>query len=215
MKNILILLLVIVIFTPSAWGQSVTVTGTVVSNTETPVSKIRLTIEGLPYGDVTKKNGSFKLEKVLPEDTIVVPLKNKMYAKFLLGDCKTLKIVLSDNMVEVHRDGVAMEKVKAQKKTYGFGDHNSTRIVTAKMIERIKPRTVADAIKMTNPNFNARPISINSDKIPLVYLDGTETTFDNINSLPIQYVETIEVNKHGEGYGARGAAGVILVTSKK
>ena len=214
MKKILLFVLTIVTFSSSAIGQSRTVTGTVVSGEDSPVSKIRLTVDGLPYGDVTKKNGTFKIEKVQSEDSIIVQLKNKNNAKFLLGDCSTLKLTLSNDMVTVHRDGVAMESVTAQKRSFGSNNSNSN-IITAKMIDRLHPRTVADAIRMRSPGFNSAPISVNSAKIPLVFLDGIETTFENVNSLPIETIETIEINKHGEGYGARGAAGVITVTQKK
>ena len=211
-----LLALALVIFISSAMGQDKAVTGTVVSDENSPLSKIKLTVEGLPFGDVTKKDGSFKLEKVQSDDIIVVQLKNKTNAKFHLGDCSTLKLIVSDDMVTVHRDGVAMEKALAQKKVYSSsGGANSDNIITAKMIERLHPRTVSEAIKMKSPSFNTQPVSINSGKTPLVYLDGVETTFDNIHSVPIQYVESIEINKHGDGYGARGAAGVIIVKTKK
>ena len=214
MRKILLFVLAFIIIIPYVQGQDRTVTGIIVSGDDRPVSKIKLTIDDLPYGGVTKKDGTFKIDKLQPEDTIIVQLNNKKYAKFLLRDCSTLKLILSNDIVTVYRDGIAMENVMAQKKVYGSNNSNST-IITAKMIDRLRPRSVYDAIRMKSPGFNSMPISFNSPKIPLVYLDGIETSFDIVNSLPIESIETIEINKHGDGYGARGAAGVILVTQKK
>ena len=216
MKKYLLFVLALVIFSPSVMGQEKTVTGTVVSGEDSPLNKIKLTVEGLPFGGVTKKDGTFKLEKVQSDDIIVVLLKNNTNAKFHLGECSTLKLIVSNDMVTVHRDGVAMETATVQKKVYGSSSGaNSDNIITAKMIERLQPRTVVEAIKMKGSSFNSQPVSINSGRTPLVYLDGVETTFGNIYSLPIQYVESIEINKHGDGYGVRGAAGVIIVKTKK
>ena len=215
MRKFLLFLLAFVIIMPFIQGQNKTVTGTVVNDEDIPIGKIRLTIEDLPYGDVTKKDGTFKIEKVQSEDIFVVQLKNKKNAKFPLGDCNTLKIIISNDLVTVLRDGVAMEKITAQKKVYNSKESNASNIITAKMIERLHPRTVADAIRMKSPGLNSAPISINSGKNILYYIDGTETTVDNVYSLPIESVESIEINKHGEGYGARGAAGVIIVKLKK
>jgi Outer membrane receptor proteins, mostly Fe transport len=225
MKKVLLFILAIVLIIPASWGQgqNMFVSGTVVSKNETPVNKIKMSVAGLPFYDITKKDGSFALDKVRSEDTIVVQLKNKTYASFLLGDCNTMKIVVLDDMIAIHREGVDTEKAYIKKGTFAFSEAKSNSVITAKMIDRMRPHTLADALKAFVPGINFKqgnivlqaPKSISLSNDALVYLDGMESSFEHINSISVYDIERIEIDKSGYGYGARGANGVVVVNTKR
>ena len=223
MRKALLFILAIVLIIPYSWGQNRSVTGIVVSKNETPINKIRVSIAGLPFYDLSKKDGSFTLDKARSDDTIVVRLKNRTYASFMLGECNKLKIVILDNEVAIHREGIDTENVYIAKGTFTFSEAKSNSVVTAKMIDRLRPQTLIDALKVFVPeiNFNQGNIALQAPKSimlenkPLVYLDGMETTFEHVNNMSVYNIERVEIDKSGYGYGARGANGVIIVNTKR
>ena len=223
MRKFLLYILVIILFIPTSWGQNRSVSGTVVSKNETPVNKIKVSIAGLPFYDTSKKDGSFTLDKARSDDTIVVQLKNKTYASFMLGECDKLKIVLLDDEVAIHREGVDTEKVYIMKGTFIFNEAKSNSVITAKMIDRMRPHTLADALKTFVPgiSFNQGnlvlqpPKSIALGNTALIYLDGMESSFEHVNGISVFDIERVEIDKSGYGYGARGANGVLIVNTKR
>lgn len=52
---------------------------------------------------------------------------------------------------------------------------------------------------------------------PLIYIDGVESSTDDMNALPPEAIENFSVLKDASAtalYGARGANGVILITTR-
>ena len=223
MRKFLLYILVIILFIPTSWGQNRSVKGIIVSKNETPVNKIKISIAGLPFYDHSKKDGSFTLDKARSDDTIVVQLKNKIYASFMLGECDKLKIVILDDEVAIHREGVYTEKVYITKGNITFNEAKSNSVITAKMIDRMRPQTLFDALKVFVPGISLNqgdivlqaPKSIILSNNALVYLDGMESSFEHVNGISVYDIERVEIDKSGYGYGARGANGVVIVNTKR
>lgn len=211
-----------------AWGQDMNVTGTVVSENGKPVKNVKLSVLNLPVTAKTNKNGWFVLKKVRPDDTIVVRINSANYAKFRIGENDTLKMVLSDNLLSINRDGKEPLLTPVLQGTLYNNETRTVSVITAKMIERTNALTVVDAIKGMIPGVHIQAAesgayyatmrggkSLNMSEHALVIVDGIETTLDFANGVSVNDIETIEINKDGFGYGVKGANGIIIIKTKK
>ena len=228
MKKIL-LLAVAYLISLSSWGQNRDVSGTIVSERGVPVKNIKLSVMSLPISTKTNKNGEFTLKKVRSDDSIVIHVNKKAYARFVLGENDSLKLVLSDKAVAIHnqKNNTAIEDLPIVVGTLYNNETIATSTITAKMIERTNPLTIADAIRGQIPGVNLHTEagtsyitmrgakSLNLSEHSLIVVDGMETTFDSANSISVYDVESIEVNKDGFGYGVKGANGVVIIKTKK
>ncbi|MCM1177932.1 MAG: TonB-dependent receptor [Bacteroides sp.] len=186
-----------------------------------------LRYKGKLYGDVAGLDGKFRL--VLPgipaENTSIsfsfvgfadetMPIGNRAYFEVVLKDDSQL---LSESVVVGY--GV-------QKKV------NLTGAVSAVSEETLKDRPVANvgqALQGVIPNLNitqnsGRPDAGSTYNIrgntspnggsPLILVDGVETYLERINSNDIESISVLKDASSAAIYGARGAFGVILVTTK-
>ena len=209
-------------------GQTRNVSGIVVSENGFPVNNIKLSVVDASISIKTNKNGKFVLKKVQSGDTIVVQVSKKAFVKINVEDFDSLKIVLTDKMVAVHRDESAPIMAPIQEGVFNKYETRAVSIITSKMIERRSILSIADAIKNLAPGVNVstkgtgelyvtmRGIkSFNLPQDALILLDGMETTFDQANSMSVHDVDFIEINKDGVGYGVKGANGVVIINLKK
>jgi outer membrane receptor for monomeric catechols len=215
-------------FLLSAWGQEMNVTGTVVSDGGNPVKNIKLSILDFPASAKTDKNGRFILKKVRPDDTIVVQINKKSYAKFRVGKNDTLKLVLSERLHSISREGKEPLQAPLLQGTPNNSETRSTSVITGKMIERTNALTVVDAIKESIPGVHIQASesggfhaiirggkSLNMPEYALVIVDGFETTLDFANSISVHDIASIEISKDGFDYGVKGANGVIIIKTKR
>ena len=227
MKKFFLLVLAGFLFLHS-WGQARNVPGIVVSENGFPVKNIKLSVVDVPVSAKTNKNGKFLLKKVQSEDTVVVHISKKSYAKIKLADFDSLKIVLSDKMVAIHDGENAPIMASIQEGVFNAYETRSVSVITSKMIERRSVLSIADAIKTMAPGVNVvnggsgelivTMRGIKSFTLPqnaLIILDGMETSFDQANAISVHEVDNIEINKDGIGYGVKGANGVVIINLKK
>ena len=222
MKKIFLLIITYLIST-SSWGQDKNVSGIIVSEKGIPVKNIKLSIVNLPISTKTNKNGEFILKKVRSEDSIVIHVNKKAYARFRLGDNDSLKLVLSNKTIALNNQGNApIGELPIVSGTI-LNENSSPSIITSKMIERTNPLTIADAIKgqLAGVDVHDGYITMRGEKTlnmsnnSLIIVDGMEATFDYANAISVYDVECIEANKSGFGYGTKGACGVLIITTKK
>lgn len=224
------ILLTICLFLASALGalaETSTITGTVTDGEE-PVIAASVKVEGTDIGDVTDIDGNFKLAGVdaskavlivsyVGMDTQRVPLK---------GQTTGIEIVLKPSTEAM--DELVVIGYGTQKRGNLTG---SMARVEAKAIERVPVANVGEAIVGRMPGVQVTTAdgspdseitvrvrgggSITQDNQPLVLIDGFE---GSLNDVPPTDVESIEVLKDAAStaiYGARGANGVVLVTTKR
>ena len=227
MKKFFLLIFAGFLFLQS-WGQTRDVPGIVVSENGFPVKNIKLSVVDVPVSAKTNKNGRFLLKKVQSEDTIVVYVSKKSYAKIHLANYDSLKIVLSDKMIAIHEGENAPVIAPLQEAVFNTYETRSVSVITSKMIERRSVLSIADAIKSMAPGVNVvnggsgelivTMRGIKSFTLPqnaLIVLNGMETSFDQANAISVHEVDYIEINKDGIGYGVKGANGVVIINLKK
>ena len=204
------------------------VKGTVVSQEDgQPIVGATVHVPGTQVGAVTDANGQFKL---------TVPAGKKMLRVSYVG-MEPQDVVVKANMrVVLKNDSQQLDEVMVvafgtAKKSAFTG---SAAVVDAKDLSKKVTTNVADALVGSVPGLQLRGQSgqpgssssgINIRGIasmyagtdPLVIVDGSPYP-GNLSSIPTDDIESVSVLKDAASsalYGARGAAGVIIITTKK
>lgn len=203
------------------------VTGVVVDETNAPIPGANVIVKGTTNGVVTDIDGKFSIGPVdLAKDVLVFT--------FIGYDGKEVKISGQNTVnVQLTASTLQIEEVVA----IGYGTvkkrdvTGSVASVNGKQITAIPVSNVAQALQGRLPGVNVisqdgRPDasisirvrgggSISQSNEPLTLIDGVP---GNISDVPSEMVESIDVLKDASStaiFGARGANGVILITTKR
>ncbi len=227
-KRFLFLLTCLMLSASMAFAQ-VTVTGKVIdAATGEPVIGASVRVEGaLSIGAATDVNGQFTLNNV--------PSSAKNLLVSYIGMQDGLAAIKPNMTIYLKSEIQSIDEVfvvafgTATKETFT----GSATVVGADDIAETQSANVLDALKgkaagvqmftasgqpgQSSPTIRIRGInSINAGKAPLVVLDGAPFEGD-INTINPNDIESMTVLKDAAStalYGARGANGVIMITSK-
>ncbi|MBD5421059.1 MAG: TonB-dependent receptor plug domain-containing protein, partial [Bacteroides sp.] len=227
MKRLLSLMAIMTVFVMSALGQR-TVTGYVYSaSDDQPVVGATVQVEGTTIGTATDLDGNFVLKNV--------PNSAKTLVVSYVG-MQTQHVAVADN-VRVGLKDMANDLDELIVVAYGTAKKSaytgSASVVKAETIENSLVSNATDAlngkiagvqIQSSNgqpgsaPSVRIRGVgSLSASNEPLYVVDGIP--YDgNISDINTQDIESMTVLKDAAAaalYGARGANGVILITTKK
>lgn len=203
------------------------VNGTVVSAEDgEPIIGASIMVKGTTQGTISDMDGKF---------TIDVPSSNKTLVVSYIG-LKAIEVEAQDNMViELVTETSELEEVMvvafgtAKKEAFT----GSATVVKSEDITKVQGANVAQSLvgkvaglqtsassgeMGSSPSIRIRGFgSINAGQSPLWVVDGMpyDGDMDNINPSDIESVTVLKDAASSALYGARGANGVILVTTKK
>ena len=228
-KNLLSVCLILFL-TATALAQTRQVTGTVTeSGTKDPVIAASVVVKGGPGGTQTNVNGVFKL--TVPDKAGVVLIVRSVGYKSaevsLVAGKTTYDVALESNSQQLN------EVVAIGYGTVKRRDINgSISSVTAKDLKDAPVASLADAlagrlagVQITtsdgSPDASVKVLvrgggSITQSNDPLYVIDGVQVE-NGLASLSPQDIESIDVLKDAAStaiYGARGANGVVIITTK-
>ncbi len=228
MKKLFLLLVAVLTLSLCASAQTRTVKGTVVdAANDEPLIGVSVTA-GTNYGVSTDIDGKFVLQVPAAATQLTVSYVGYQTQKVNIKDGDMLIRLEQDNSL---LDPVIVVAYGEQKKSSFTG---SAATVGAATIEKTQVTNVLDALQGkvaglqmsnasgapggSNPTMRIRGFSsLLAGNSPLIIVDGTPYTGD-INSLNTNDIESMSVLKDAASnalYGARGANGVILITTKR
>jgi TonB-linked SusC/RagA family outer membrane protein len=205
------------------------VSGTVKDNKGEPVSGVSVTLKGTTTGTTTDANGTFSIS--VPSESSVLLFSNVGYnpQQVTVGKRQLLQLTLVDKQSDLD-EVVVIGYGQTQKKSNLTGSISS---VTNKQIQERQPINVYDALQgqaagVLIMNDSGEPgaegtVTIRGNNTfssegnsPLWIVDGVLTSNPSaINPNDIERIEVLKDAASASIYGARSAAGVILVTTKK
>ncbi|WP_428655759.1 SusC/RagA family TonB-linked outer membrane protein [Runella sp.] len=212
-----------------------TISGKVIDDTNNPLPGVSIVLKGTQRGTVTDVNGQYRLE--VPENsTLIFSFVGYTPQEIVVGNQTAINLTLrADSKVLEEIVVIGYGTLKKSDLTGSVGS-----IKTDQLMERPAPsltQALSGRISGVQVNNNSgRPggrttirvrgfSSINSSNNPLYVVDGvmlpqgTQNQFssaiDYINPNDIVSVEVLKDASSTAIYGARGANGVILVTTKK
>lgn len=208
--------------------QGRTVSGIVVDGNGEPVIGANVVVRGTTNGTITDLDGNFSLSNIAPNTTITVSYIGYLTQEIQVGSQSSIRVVLLE-------DTQTLEEVVV----VGYGTMRKSdvtgSIAVAKGEEILKAqnfsaldnlRGKASGVNIysnsSQPGAYANRVvirgmsTINASSDPLYVVDGV--VMEDFHLLNPNDIESIEVLKDASAaaiYGARGANGVVMVTTKR
>ncbi len=213
----------------SSKQQGVRITGTVSDNSGQLMPGVNVVIRGTIQGTTTDINGEFNL--TVPSDTSVLQFRFIGYQsqEVVVGNRKVVAVTLQEATAEIGE--VVVVAFGKQKKESVIGSvstinpselkvpsSNLTTALAGNMAGVIAYQRSGEP-GQDNADFFVRGITtFGSNTNPLILIDGIELTSTDLARLQPDDIASFSIMKDATAtalYGARGANGVILVTTKQ
>ena len=208
--------------------QGKKVTGVVVDGTGEPVIGANVVVKGTTNGTITDFDGNYTIEGVSANDVLVISYIGYLSQEVPVGNQSMIKVTLKEDTQTL--DEVVVVGYGTMKKSDVTGS-----ISTAKGDDLVKNQNFSalDNLrgKVSGVNIfsnSSQPgaysnrvvirgiATINSSSNPLYVVDGVVMeNFDLVNPNDIESMEVLKDASAAAIYGARGANGVIMVTTKR
>ncbi|HOK36008.1 MAG TPA: TonB-dependent receptor [Paludibacteraceae bacterium] len=227
MKKKITLLFLWVTLVMNVFSQTFNVSGTVLSAEDNqPIIGANIWIKGVNKGTVSDINGRFSIEVEKNQTLVISYLGFENVEQRITGPVSNLKIILQPSTV-------VLEEVVA----VGYGTMKKRDLtgaiasVTGEDLRKLPAATVDKALQGLSPGVTAiansgqpgadmviriRGIGTINDSSPIFVVDGVQV--GNINFLSPADIKSVEILKDASAcaiYGARGANGVILITTRQ
>ncbi len=225
MKQKLSILLLFLLITSISFAQQ-TITGIVTAVDNQPLPGVTILLKGTTTGTTTDFDGNFSIEA--PSNGVLI----FSYIGFLtqeaaINNQTKLSITLKEDISRL--DEVIVVGYGTQKKSDITGAVTSvkvgelTSIPLARTDEVLQGQVAGVQINNNDASPNASSTirirgvsSINGGSNPLIIIDGTQgASLSDVHPNDIKSIEVLKDASATAIYGSRGAAGVILITTKK
>lgn len=212
--------------------QAQDLTGTILKDGK-PQKNIRVWLKHSRGAAKTDKEGVFVLKNVLPSDTLVMGISTKYDAQLAIGSHSNIVVNLEEDgfTVEAGLDEVTISAPSSLRKEY-------TSVITLKkmqvlnhdMIMREGVKDVYAAVQRIAPTARieldsqgGRHLiivrgrnSFRAPEPPLFIVDGVPVGAAVAeNTLAVEDIAELSVDRDGTSYGSRGANGVVIIRTMK
>jgi TonB-linked SusC/RagA family outer membrane protein len=207
--------------------QQPAVSGKVTDSGGQPLPGVTVVIKGTTQGTVTSADGNYSLSGIPEGATLVFSFVGMRTQEVVVGSQTSINVTLEE-------ETIGIEEVVA----IGYGMQKRANLVGAVSDVKIKDFSTRPYSDVTNvlqgvmPGLNIKLSSSGADPTttqqinvrgfnsinggePLVLIDGVEADISNINPNDIESVSVLKDAQSSAIYGARGAFGVVLITTNK
>ncbi len=207
---------------------SQTVRGKVTDQTGAPLPGVTITIVGTTRGVITDTDGSYSID-AKPVDKLVFSFVGMETQTIEVGSRKAIDVILKEKTDELEE--VTIVAFGKQKKESVIGSITTVSPEALKIPSSNVTTALAGNIAgiiayqrsgepgADNADFFVRGITtFGSNTNPLILIDGIELTSTDLARLQPDDIASFSIMKDATAtalYGARGANGVILVTTKQ
>jgi len=219
-----LLIIAFVLISSMGYSQFVEISGKVIdSKTNTPLVGVNVEIRNSSQFLITDFDGNFKFSKVPSGAKLIFSFIG--YKNYEFKANKSQKVTIEMQASSEALDEIVVVGYGSKKKRNVTG---SVSVVSSKTIDELRPINATQALQGTVAgvvvtsdsgapgskfNIRIRGISSNSSNAPYTLIDGYEGDISLLNPSDIESV-TVLKDAQASVYGAKGANGVILVTTK-
>ena len=204
-----------------------TVTGTIVDDTNTPLPGVSIIEKGTSNGTVTDVDGKFTLNVASSESVLIFSFIGMQTIEMQVGERRQFDLTMqtdTQGLDEVVVVGYGTVKKSDLTGSVGVvGAEELLKAPVANALQGLKGKVAGVNVFLNSgsPSSSPRVLirglgTINSSSQPLYVVDGV--VMENIEFLNPNDIESMEVLKDASStaiYGARGANGVVMVTTKR
>ncbi|WP_149240344.1 SusC/RagA family TonB-linked outer membrane protein [Dyadobacter sp. 32] len=225
-KHLLSIVLLLIGF-GSALGQTRALTGKVTDEAAKDLPGVSVIIKGTQRGTTTDANGEYKL--AIPEQgevTITFSFVGYQSQDVQLGARSTLDVALTPEDKTLSEVVVVGYGTQRKKDLTGAISSIGARDVAGRQTIQVSDAlqgsiagvsvTRSSGAPGTGSNILIRGITTIGTNSPLIIVDGVPvSSIDNVNPGDVENITVLKDAASASIYGSRGAAGVILVTTKR
>ncbi|WP_319590077.1 TonB-dependent receptor [uncultured Draconibacterium sp.] len=225
--QVALMMLPMMLLTLWGFGQNVNLQGTVTDDTGSPIPGVSVTVQETTIGTVTDFDGKFDLEVPLGSKVLVFSFVGMQTREVEIGSQTTFNIAMEPDVVGL--DEVVVVGYGTVKKSDISGSVAS--VDTEEMMKKAPTNIVQglqgaaagvmvmaqDGAPDANAAIRIRGVAtINGSADPLYVVDGVQvgTNADFIAPSDIASIEVLKDASATAIYGAAGANGVIMITTK-
>ena len=223
------LTIILLLLSNIIYSQSILVTGKVVDKQGQPLPGVSILLKDSSTGTSTSFEGNYALKVNTKQDVLQFSYIGFDTQDVLVGDQSQIDIILEENLESL--DEVQVVAFQKQKKNSVIGSINTinpselkipssnlTNSLAGRMAGMISYQTSGEP-GADNAQFFIRGVtSFGYANNPLILIDGIEVSTDDLARIEPDNIATFSIMKDATAtalYGARGANGVILVTTKE
>ena len=215
-----------IILTPKNYGQQNTISGMVTNEFGEPLPGVDVLVKGTNNGTSTNFDGAYSLSNVDPNAILVFSYLGMISQEVKRGDQEIINIKMIEDSYGL--DEVIVTGYSTVKKRDITGSISS---ITSKDLSKSGSVNLAQTVQGKTAGVyitrqNGRPgegVSVRirgmggiNDSEPLYVVDGIYGgSLSGINPNEIESIEILKDASSAAIYGARGANGVVLITTKK
>ncbi len=235
MKRILFIYVFSAILCSYTYSQR-TITGNVMDEGGLPLIGANVTIKGTAIGTITDIDGYYSISVPTDYNTLVVSYTGFNAREIVIGENNSIDIVLTEGVLlsEVVKVGYVSERRQDVISSVSSVKAEEFEQMPVQSFDRaLQGRASGVQVFQSSGapggavNINVRGIgSINASTGPLIIVDGvqlgrlgqtTQGSSNPLNAINPNDIESIEILKDASAtaiYGAQGANGIVLVTTK-
>jgi TonB-linked SusC/RagA family outer membrane protein len=210
----------------SAFAQAQTVQGTVSDNENQPIPGVNVVVKGEKQHAVTDGAGKYLLQNVNDKATLVFSSIGYITQELAPGTRTTFNVRLESDAKTLNETVVIGYGVQKKANLTGAVDQIRSDALQGRPIpnltqglQGVLPNLnirMADGKPTQSPSYNIRgTTSIGQGGSALILIDGFEGDPSLINPNDVESVSILKDAASAAIYGARGAFGVVLITTKK
>lgn len=207
--------------------QGFTVTGKVTAEDSEGLPGVSIVIKGTTTGTVSDFEGSYSIEAPSPNATLVFSFVGYTTEEIEINNRSVIDVSLVSDVRALEE--IVVIGYGSQKKSLVTGAISSVSaddletVSNSRIDQALQGRTSGVSITPTSGSpgsptkIRIRGVSSNGNADPLFIIDGVRTGAEGMDFLSPNDVQSIEVLKDAASaaiYGAEGANGVIIVTTK-
>jgi TonB-linked SusC/RagA family outer membrane protein len=220
--------MIVLFFTVSSFSQTVIVSGEVVDNLGNYLPGVSVLVEGTTNGVSTDFNGAYVLNIKTQNATIIFSYLGFETKNIKVENQKKINVILKESSDQL--DEIQVVAFSKQKKNSVIGAITTLKVSELKQPTSNITNTLAGQISglisyqrsgepgADNAAFFIRGVTtFGFNNSPLILLDGLQITTSDLARLEPDNIASFSIMKDATAtslYGARGANGVVLVTTK-
>jgi len=203
--------------------KQIIITGIVKDSlTNAPLPGVNILIEGTTEGTITDFNGEFSLEVPDANATLIFSYLGYIQQVISLNGRTKLEIMMVEDTQGLEEVLVTALGIKREEKALGYsvqkvsGDDLST-VKGVDVISSLTGKVAGLLVNNTTEFAEESTVLIRGEK-PLLVVDGVPYANMSLRDIPQDDIEDISILKGATAsalYGARGAAGAIMLTTIK
>ena len=219
----------IISFTISSLSQTVIVSGEVTDSLGNLLPGVSILVEGTTNGTTTDFDGKYAINIKTPNAILVFSYLGFETQKIKVSDQKKINVILKDGLDQLEE--IQIVAFSKQKKNSVIGSITTVKVTDLKQPTANLTNSLAGQISglisyqrsgepgQDNAAFFIRGVTtFGFNNSPLILLDGLQITSDDLARLEPDNIASFSIMKDATAtslYGARGANGVVLVTTKE